>query len=193
MKIALITCREQKSEFGDFYEAFPKPLAKLLHLHNYHVLAIPNISKHISELLTFLQPSLIVLAGGESIGLNPNRDTTENTLLDYAINNTKVKVFGICRGLQVMITKFGGTLVPTDTHEGVFHKISGSGYDGEVNSFHKFRIDFLTNDFSILATSDDGSVEAVKHRTLPWVGWMWHPERMLMPPWMASAFKEIIK
>jgi putative glutamine amidotransferase len=28
-----------------------------------------------------------------------------------------------------------------------------------------------------MALSVDGSIEAIKHETLPWQGWMWHPER----------------
>jgi putative glutamine amidotransferase len=29
----------------------------------------------------------------------------------------------------------------------------------------------------VVASAEDGSVEAVRHNTLPWVGIMWHPER----------------
>jgi putative glutamine amidotransferase len=25
--------------------------------------------------------------------------------------------------------------------------------------------------------SQDGEIEAIEHTTLPWQGWMWHPER----------------
>ena len=193
MKIAVVTCRELRSEFGDFYEAFPLPLARLLHQHNYYVLAIPNLPAEIVQILKLIKPSLIVLTGGEDLGSNNNRDVTENLILDYAMSNPQVKVFGICRGLQLMVTKFGGSITPTNNHAGVQHFVIGDGYDGYVNSFHKFRIESLTEDFSALATSEDGSVEAIKHISLPWVGWMWHPERMNMPPWMMLAFRDIIK
>ena len=185
MKIALVTCRELKSDFGDTYDAFPQPLTRLLHQQNYYVLALPNFPGEILQVLNLLKPSLIVLTGGEDLGFNENRD--------YAIDNPKVKIFGICRGLQLMVTKLGGSIIPTKNHVGVLHRVLGSGYDGNVNSFHKFRIELLPSDFSILATSEDGGVEAIKHNTLPWVGWMWHPERMNMPPWMLLAFQNIIK
>ena len=32
-------------------------------------------------------------------------------------------------------------------------------------------------EFIPLAYSDDGEIEAIRHKTLPWEGWMWHPER----------------
>jgi putative glutamine amidotransferase len=193
MRIALVTCREFKSDFGDTYDAFPQPLTKLLYQQDYYVLALPNFPDEILQVLTLLKPSLIVLTGGEDLGFNENRDITENLILDYAIDNPKVKIFGICRGLQLMVTKLGGSITPTKDHVGVLHRVMGSGYDGNVNSFHNFRIELLPSNFSILATSEDGSVEAIKHKTLPWVGWMWHPERMNMPPWMLLAFQNIIK
>ena len=31
--------------------------------------------------------------------------------------------------------------------------------------------------FIELAKSDDGNIEAIRHRELPWEAWMWHPER----------------
>ena len=27
--------------------------------------------------------------------------------------------------------------------------------------------------------TDDGFIEAISHKSLPWEGWMWHPERNL--------------
>ena len=32
-------------------------------------------------------------------------------------------------------------------------------------------------DFNIIAKSSDGEIEGIKHSSLPWEGWMWHPER----------------
>ena len=29
----------------------------------------------------------------------------------------------------------------------------------------------------LLAQSEDGNIEAMIHKELPWEGWMWHPER----------------
>jgi putative glutamine amidotransferase len=29
----------------------------------------------------------------------------------------------------------------------------------------------------VIARSEDGSIEAIRHTSLLWEGWMWHPER----------------
>jgi len=47
----------------------------------------------------------------------------------------------------------------------------------EVNSFHDFSPDGCPPGFEVLATAEDGELEAIRHARLPWEGWMWHPER----------------
>jgi putative glutamine amidotransferase len=50
----------------------------------------------------------------------------------------------------------------------------------EVNSFHDFgfRADDVTSDWEVTALSEpDEVVEGLIHRTLPFVGVGWHPER----------------
>ena len=29
----------------------------------------------------------------------------------------------------------------------------------------------------IISKSEDGEIEAIKHKNYRWLGWMWHPER----------------
>ena len=47
----------------------------------------------------------------------------------------------------------------------------------EVNSFHDWGLDNCPPNFEIMARTNDGVIEAIKHKVLPWEGWMWHPER----------------
>ena len=35
------------------------------------------------------------------------------------------------------------------------------------------------NNFIITAQAADETIEAIKHKDLPWEAWMWHPEREL--------------
>jgi putative glutamine amidotransferase len=46
-----------------------------------------------------------------------------------------------------------------------------------VNSYHGFSLATGPLDFEVLARSEDGEIEAIRHKSLPWEGWMWHPER----------------
>ena len=56
------------------------------------------------------------------------------------------------------------------------HKLIGE-INHEVNSYHNYSLSSCPNNYKVLAKSDDGNIEAIKHTYLPWEGWMWHPER----------------
>ena len=50
-------------------------------------------------------------------------------------------------------------------------------WPNEVNSYHKWAIVDCPSNFEVKAHSDDNVIEAIRHKKLPWEGWMWHPER----------------
>ena len=131
-----------------------------------------------------LQPDGILLSGGNDLGEAPMRDSMESALLAYA-RSTRVPVLGVCRGMQMVNNFLGGALVEVSGHVAVQHKLQGdwASKNGfcDVNSFHNHSIveATLAADLFVLATSKDGVVEAVKHKALPWLGIMWHPEREL--------------
>jgi putative glutamine amidotransferase len=50
-------------------------------------------------------------------------------------------------------------------------------FPATVNSYHELALTSCPPGFTVLATVEDGSIEAIAHEQLPWEGWMWHPER----------------
>lgn len=125
--------------------------------------------------LLSLKPEAFVLSGGNDIGQYKERDLTEDCLLNYAKIN-KSPVLGICHGMQVIANYEGAILHKVEGHVRTRHCISGE-ISGEVNSFHNTSIKLCPESFEVLAISEDGEIEAIRHRSLPWEGWMWHPER----------------
>ena len=133
----------------------------------------------------------IILTGGNDLShlknaknIAHNRDLIERALLKWSIEK-KVPVLGICRGMQHMNTFLGGKLSRVAGHVGNFHNIKTIDDDNtfknykKVNSYHEWGINFneLAPDLKCLAFADDKTVEAFIHRSLPWLGLMWHPER----------------
>ena len=122
-----------------------------------------------------IKPDAIVLSGGNDLGEYFKRDLTEKYLLNYA-KEKKISLLGICRGMQIMTVWLGGTLQKVDGHITKSHEIKGI-INRTVNSFHNYSILDCPSEFKVIARSLDNHIEAIKHISMPWEGWMWHPER----------------
>ena len=142
-------------------------------------LPIPNIwllrPDRLTAWLEAAEVSIVILSGGGDVGDDPERDFTERGLLEYARVN-RLPLLGICRGMQVMGVNAGGKLIRVAGHVGGRHQISGE-MAGEVTSFHEKALANCPPDYRETGRSEDGVLEAIRHRILPWEGWMWHPER----------------
>ncbi|MCF3120444.1 gamma-glutamyl-gamma-aminobutyrate hydrolase family protein [Streptomyces arenae] len=121
----------------------------------------------------------LVLTGGNDLaelgGTTPARDRLERHLLHRALA-ARQPVIGVCRGMQLILRAFGGHLVPVDGHVATEHPVEGRGGGRRVNSFHRWAALDVPGDLEATALSGE-VVEAVRHRRLPLVGIMWHPER----------------
>ncbi len=139
---------------------------------------VPNllIDMHaLNSWLEALRPVGIILSGGNDLGQSGSRDRTENALLNYAQRNS-LPLLGICRGMQMMGAWAQTELKSVEGHVACRHSVNGE-IVGSVNSYHRYSLVACPLGFRIIAKSEDGEIEAIKHLTLPWEGWMWHPER----------------
>lgn len=125
--------------------------------------------------LDAVQPDAILLSGGNDIGEATERDNTERQLLGNA-QKCSLPVLGICRGMQMMGVWAGGVLKPVQGHARTRHRLCGE-LNGEVNSFHNYSLAACPVGFAVMAMAEDGCIEAIRHESLAWEGWMWHPER----------------
>jgi GMP synthase-like glutamine amidotransferase len=131
--------------------------------------------------LEALTPSGIVLSGGNDLGQAVDRDLSEAVMLRYAKQHC-LPVLGICRGMQMIAHQFGALIAPLPGHVRTRHRLSvppneTNLWPVEVNSFHEQEVTTAPLEFTVVALSTEGSIEAIRHNTLPWEAWMWHPER----------------
>ena len=122
----------------------------------------------------------IILSGGNDIGEMPQRDLTENCLINWA-EKKQIPLLGICRGAQMIFKHFGGEIESVTNHVNVKHELI---FDSSQENFPKFTTFYYKNglrkcpkNLKVIARSGQGQIEAIAHRKLKWEGWMWHPER----------------
>ena len=145
-----------------------------LSINNY--ILLPNMeAKRIKEYCAYHSVNGFLLTGGDVIGKDITRDKVEYDVLNLA-KHRSLKVLGICRGMQIISSFFGGTLKSVNGHLATRHKINDS-YSRYVNSYHSLAIDNLPECFNVVYRSNDNSIESISHKILPWYGCMWHPER----------------
>ena len=185
-KHPILVCISQRVDelaaYGEIRDALDQRLVAWLVQSGCIPLPIPNSLEAINlhDWLDCIKPNAIVLSGGNDIGQYSCRDNTERCRLSWAAKHP-TPVLGICRGMQMMAVWAGTKLVKAEGHVRTRHHLVIADRSGQwpdnVNSYHDWRLASCPAGFEVAATSEDGSIEAVRHMQLPWEGWMWHPER----------------
>ena len=153
---------------------------------------IPNNFPMARKILSDTQIHGLILSGGDDLGSAPARDRVEAYLLSLA-ETERWPVLGVCRGMQMINSYFGGQLEKNVhsrgeiSHAGTDHPVRLLGELKElasteeltVNSYHNHGVttEGMADSFVPLATAVGGLVEAFNHHRLPMLGIMWHPER----------------
>ena len=138
-----------------------------------------------------LHPRLYGQSSAGCDGIDGARDARELLLVEAFAAQEK-PIFGICRGLQVLNVAFGGTLHrhigghsqidgidrlhETYTDDPLLRRLYGERFF--VNSAHHQSADRLGSGLYAVQWASDGTVEALRHRTLPIFAVQWHPERL---------------
>tara|TARA_B100000161_G_scaffold265579_1_gene242651 strand:+ start:8335 stop:8982 length:648 start_codon:yes stop_codon:yes gene_type:complete len=164
------------------------------------ILPIPNLLTNPIEWIENQKIEAFILSGGNDLSffkksnkkeVNECRDKLEILILRYC-KKKKIPVIGICRGLQIINYFFNKkiNLKKNIIHVNSKHNIYPNIQEKfrffkekkkviKVNSYHNFIIPVneVSKELRIVYRDKDQNAEAVEHKSLPWVGIMWHPER----------------
>jgi anthranilate synthase len=139
------------------------------------------------------QPDLVVLSPGPG---NPS-DFGLSTTISF-LEKHRIAAFGVCLGLQGMVEHFGGTLgvlsypmhgkpstislTPAGKEENsIFTSLPDSFEVARYHSLHGIR-EQMPSCLEVTATSEDGVVMGIQHKTLPFAAVQFHPESILTSP-----------
>ncbi|MCS6958729.1 MAG: gamma-glutamyl-gamma-aminobutyrate hydrolase family protein [Pseudanabaenaceae cyanobacterium SKYGB_i_bin29] len=135
-------------------------------------------------------------------GVDLERDIFELALVERVMQR-QIPVLGVCRGLQVIGVAGGAELVvhiPDVYGETVLHRLEEPSRSTEhgvtiasdsrlartlqttsvqITSWHHQAIASAPPQWRVVATAEDGVIEAIEHTSHPWaVAVQWHPEMM---------------
>jgi N5-(cytidine 5'-diphosphoramidyl)-L-glutamine hydrolase len=158
---------------------------------------VPNAPAAAQLLLQQCQPAGILLTGGGTCaaisGVQEDRDSVEDLALGWAEEH-HLPVIGVCRGMQFMTARFGGTIVRVTGHVATEHCVHTGDGPVAVNSFHEFGVVAAPPGYQVDAWTADGLIEAVSHPSRRHRAMMWHPERASAPsPRDVNAFVTAMK
>ena len=162
-------------------DALAQDWTGFLHAAGLVAVPVPN-RRDAAEALSAAVPwHGVLLTGGndlESLGGDAaERDAVEGWLLARALSLGR-PVLGVCRGMQFLLAHFGAQLVPVAGHVGSDHTVRVGDGERTVNSFHRFGCTLAPPELDVWARAPDGVLEGIRHRALPMLGLMWHPERL---------------
>ncbi len=153
-----------------------------------------------AEFIRRMQPEGIVLSPGP--GTPDKAGQIESLILEFA---GELPIFGVCLGMQAIGEAFGGKITRAKKiMHGKASKIHHSGegaFRSLPNEFEAIRYHSLVIEqaslpdcLQVTATSDDGEIMGVRHKTHNVEGVQFHPEsalsehgKMLLKNWLAST------
>ena len=165
----------------DNYDSFTYNLVQYFYQLGQQVEVIRNDKISLEEIKK-LQPEFLVISPGPC---TPNEAGISVEAIKYFKDS--IPILGVCLGHQCMGSAFGADIVRSkELMHGKLSKIQHNGkgifkempLDFIAARYHSLVIEpeTLTSDFDINARTEDGTIMAIQHNSLPLVGLQFHPE-----------------
>ncbi|MGI8422355.1 MAG: anthranilate synthase component II [Gaiellaceae bacterium] len=174
----------------DNYDSFTYNLAHLFAELSAEVVVCRNDERDADEAERFAPSHPIVSPG-------PGRPETSGATLEIVRRlGSNTPTLGVCLGHQAIVAAFGGEIgqarallhgkASTVNHDGL-GVFAGLPDRFEAGRYHSLAATKVPDELEVTATTDDGEVMGVRHRTLPIEGVQFHPESVLTPLGSALA------
>jgi anthranilate synthase/aminodeoxychorismate synthase-like glutamine amidotransferase len=169
----------------DNYDSFTYNLVQYLGELGAEIVVRRNDEVTVNEIETTLKPTKILISPGPG---NPDNAGVSLDVLKHFVG--KIPILGVCLGHQAIGQHFGGKVVraPTPVH-GKAAEICHDGktlyadlpYRFKAGRYHSLVVEreSLPTDLEISATTPDGLIMGLRHKTLNVEGVQFHPESIL--------------
>lgn len=170
----------------DNYDSFTYNLYQYIGAYTSSITVVRNDKITLEEALG-KKPSHIILSPG------PGYPASAGICVDLIRQNKTIPMLGVCLGHQAIGEAFGGKIVRAprvmhgktdtikiDSQHCLFH---GLETDLAVGRYHSLVIDpaSVPDELAVTATSSDGCIMGIAHKSMPIFGIQFHPESVLTP------------
>jgi anthranilate synthase component 2 len=133
-----------------------------------------------------LDPIGIVISPGPG---HPAKPRDIGSCLEIILHFPDTPILGVCLGHQAMNLAYGGTISHTRPLHGKTSEIRHDGrgiFRGLENPlqggrYHSLAVERLAPDLEVAASTPEGVVMGIRHKTHPHSGVQFHPESVLTP------------
>lgn len=189
-KIAITQRLVEDDTYVETREALDIKYSKLIYNCGFLPIILPyevEFEKYFNE----IDIDGVLLTGGNDLfscsqsKISQTRDNYEKELLEYSMEND-IPVFGICRGMQLIAEYFGSSFKKVENQVNIKHKLKINNKSKyalylkkitQVNSYHNFGIEKLSDYLIVSAISEDKIIKAIEHKKYKIFAQMWHSER----------------
>ena len=189
-RIGLTMRIDESMEYKETRDAISQDWINLAYKINFFSILIPNSKIVNSNFLDKLNLDGIILTNGGFSNIHKKgsfkkiknqRDLTEVEVFNFAVKKD-IPVFGVCRGMQFIYKYYGGNLkkIVDKSHVAKENKVIFiNGKERSVGCYHDYMCsdEVKPKEIIITAFSEDGIIEAIKHKSKKIAGIQWHPER----------------
>jgi anthranilate synthase component 2 len=183
----------------DHYDSFVYNLVQLVEGFGHPTRVVRSDAESATS-LAGTRPDAVILSPG------PGRPEHAGCMLELIrVLDRETPLLGVCLGHQALGAAFGGMVnrAPEPVHgkaSAIHHRgdgiLSGLPRPFEAGRYHSLVVDAaaVPGDLEITATTGDGLVMALQHRTLPRFGVQFHPESILTPegPRLVRNFLDLV-
>ena len=162
-----------------------KALSNIARCTDQTPMLVEHDTANLAELVTAMQPSLVLLSGSEFLLSKPGTKQRFKQEMEL-VSKADFPVLGICFGHQLIGTAFGTGMtdlgqmvrrfedVNIVDHNPLFENLPSTI---SVAASHRQVLDRVPDGFARLAHSATSDIEAIGHKSLPIYGLQFHPER----------------
>ena len=191
-----VTGKININKYGKKELLYDEEILKFINELNFNI-SVLNFNKKL-DLKSLKKSNGLILTGGGDIYKyskkknDKYRDNLEIKLFNYFQKANK-PILAICRGYQLIMSFYNCHISKQKGHVRTTHNlnINKSRFlklkKVKVNSYHKFSVFDVPNQFKKISLHKDKSVEISEHKTKKIICLMFHPERKI------DQKKEIIK